>query len=230
MNTHRAGYSFFVLGSASLAGGIACLGWADSLGGFRFLGATAAIFLAMLSFTRFVALRRPWVAARSIPMPDPKCESIRAPIMPSRREMEDAELATKLAALRVRRPQPSESRIAPLEPDPAVVVIEGAPLEPEAAHLFAAPAFEPEPAPEMPTVGLRQMDELRAEIARLRKGARMRHTGFVARAPEPPGMQVAHSDTGDNFARTEFTGLGAVPPEGSSFTKTEYLGPIELRQ
>ncbi|HSV59013.1 MAG TPA: hypothetical protein VLJ19_08960 [Variovorax sp.] len=220
MNANRADYSLVVLGFASLAGGIACLGWASSLGGFRFLGATAAIFLAMLSFIRFAALRRPRMTARSIPMPDPKCESIRAPIMPSQRDMEDAELATKLAALRVRRPQPYESRIAPLEPDPAVVVIEGPPLEPD----------EPEAAPEMPTVGLRQMDELRAEIARLREGARVRHASIVARTSEPPGAQVAHGDAGENFPRTEFTGLGATPSEGSSFTKTEYLGPIELRQ
>lgn len=219
MNTNRAGYSLVVLGFASLAGGIACLGWAHSLGGFRFLGATAAIFLAMLSFIRFAALRRPQVAARPIPMPDPKCESIRAPIMPSQRDMEDAELATRLAALRARRPQANESRIAPLEPDPAVVVIEGPPLEP----------VEPEPA-EMQTVGLRQMDELRAEIARLREGARLRHASIVARAPEPPGTQVAHSDTGETFARTEFTGLGAASSEELSFTRTEYLGPIELRQ
>jgi hypothetical protein len=257
MNTNRAAYSFVALGFASLAGGIACLGWASSLGGFRFVGATAAIFLAMLSFLRVAELRRSRIDVRAIPMPDSKCDSIHAPLIPSRRDMEDAELAAKLAALRIRRQEVYEaeeaeeaddSRIAPLEPDLGVTVIEGPPLEPEPDPLLAAPAIEPEPVPQLPTVGLRQMDELRAEIARLREGARLRQAGLGAGvSAAPPGFMASASQAGDSFPRTEFsglpgsepaesfertefTGLGAAPSEGTSFTKTEFLGPIELRR
>lgn len=256
MNTNRAGYSFFILGLAALAAGIGCLGWANSLGGFSFIGATAAVFLAMLSFIRFAALRRPPTAARAIPMPDPMYESIRAPIMPSERAAEDAELAAKLAALRMSARHSSVPSIAAREPDPAVVVVEGPPLEAELAQLFATPSVEPAPAPE-PATGLRQMDELRAEIARLREGARMRHAGGGARAgvsvappnfPAPasqpactdaqfprtefsglPGESaVAPSQDGEVFPRTEFSGLGGPSSEASPFTKTEYLGPADL--
>lgn len=279
MNNNRAGYSFAVLGLVSLAGGIACLGWAHLLGGYGFIGATTSIFLAMLSFTKFAALRRPLVSARSIPMPEPMYESVRAPIMPSRRdhdrddddeEDEDAEIEARLAALRVAAQQTKERYIAPPESEPTVVVVEGPPLEPEmAANLFAAPPVEATAPRETPSSGLRQMDELRAEIARLRESARMRQAGGpVSVAPpnflETPSqpstpaaevsrMQVVQRDTrdpfprtefsglpgeapaepsdqGEVFPRTEFSGLSTPPSEGSSFTKTEFLAPIELRR
>ncbi len=50
MNNNRVGYRFAILGLVSLAFGIACVGWAPLLGGFSFVGATASVFLAMLSF------------------------------------------------------------------------------------------------------------------------------------------------------------------------------------
>lgn len=276
MNNSRAGYSFAILGLASLAGGIACLGWAHLLGGYGFIGASTAIFLAMLSFTKFAALRRPLVGARSIPMPEPMYESVRAPIMPSRRdhddddeEDEDAELEARLAALRVAAQQSKERHIAPPEPEPVVVVVEGPPLEPELAKLFSASPLEPVPTREAPSSGLRQMDELRAELARLRESARMRQAAvpvsvappdFLAtpsQSPTPaaelPKAQTAHRDSrdpfprtefsglpgesraepseqGEAFPRTEFSGLNTPPSESSSFTKTEFLGPIELRR
>jgi len=268
MNNIRAGYSFAILGLASLAGGIACLGWAHVLGGFSFIGATTAVFLAMLSFTKFAALRRAPVDARPIPVPEPMHESVRAPIMPSRRdeeeekeEQEDAELEARLAALRAAVQQPRERHIAAPEPEPTVVVVEGPPLEPELANLFAASPLEPRPTRETPSPALRQMDELRAELARLRENARMRTAGapvsvappdFLASAASPK-TQIAQRDTHDPFSRTEFSGLpgessaetsdraevfprtefsglDAPPSEGSSFTKTEFLAPIELRR
>lgn len=272
MNNNRTGYSFAILGLASLAGGIACLGWAHLLGGFGFIGATTAIFLAMLSFNKFAALRRPLEAARSIPMPEPVYESVRAPIVPSRREddedEEDAELESRLAALHAAVQQPEERHIAPPEPETAVVIVEGAPLEPELANLFAASPLEPIPSRETPSSGLK-MDELRAELARLRENARMRRAGtpvsvappdFLATPSQPstpsaelPKTQITQRDTRDAFQRTEFSGLpgefsaepsdqeeafprtefsglGTPPSEGSSFTKTEFLAPIELRR
>jgi hypothetical protein len=286
MNNNRAGYSFAILGLASLAAGVACLGWAHLLGGYGFIGATTAIFLAMLSFTKFAALRRSLVDARSIPMPEPMYESVRAPISsmasikPSwrdREDEEDAELEARLAALRVAALQQSRERhIAPPEPvsEPAVVVVEGPALEPELATLFSASPLEPvatkDKETQTPSSGLRQMDELRAELARLRESARMRQASapvsvappdFLATPSQPsapaaatPRTQFAQRDTrdafpstefsglpgesraepseqGEAFPRTEFSGLHTPPPtEGSSFTKTQYLVPNELRR
>jgi hypothetical protein len=258
MNASRAGYAFFIFGSASLAAAIACLGWAHALGGLGFIGATTAIFLALLSFMKFAALRRHAAAIRAIPMPIPLCESIRAPIAPTRRDAQvaqDAELESRLAALRAAARQAEKAPAPVRAPDPNVEVVEETPLEADLAQLFEQlqapppqpqlqpqlqPRSVPEPAPSQATpVGMRQMSELRAEIARLREGARTRHAG----GSTGPGDQFARTefsglpgepapaDQPEAFPRTQFSGLGGPSAEeASAFTKTEYLVPVELRR
>lgn len=262
MNNNRVGYRFAILGLVSLAFGIACVGWAPLLGGFSFVGATASVFLAMLSFSKLAALRRLLPDAPSTPIPEAKRESVRAPIVPrQRREVDDqvnddnddeeAELAARLAALRAAVQGPSEHRPAPREPEQAhgeeqapdagITVIEETPLEPDLATLFEAPAVEAPPAPTTPASGMRQMDDLRAELARLRENARMRQAATpVSVAPpnflEAPSHASAAPSASDAalhapelFARTEFSGLPGERPAQSSlqeeeFPRTEFAG------
>jgi len=131
------------------------------------------------------------------------------------------------------------SFFAPVESTPessSVVVIEE-PLDPDLASQFAE--FSPEQAVaevSPSSVSLRQMDDIRAQIARLREESRVRHAANVARVrtTKPvaacaeaahamePANEAAGSDA-DPFARTEFSSLPGAQ-QAAGFARTEFSG------
>lgn len=269
MDKQRTVLIFAGLSVASFLVALACLLFANALGGFSFLGATAAIFSGLICANRFSVLRRapepvepePRVVATKAKA-EPAPESTRGRPMPENlddhkdedeeveKDDEDDELQAQLAALRAatraKAPLPPMSAAfltpaappvavasaaptampVPIRPEPdlAVEVIEE-PLEASVAEQFAA--FRSEPVQPVADVlspaAMRQMDELRAEIARLREDAKLRHATSAARArPAHEDAQAPlplHSSrqplepaaSPDAFARTEFSGLPGAP-------------------
>ena len=256
MNQQQTGLAFATLGVASLAVAGSCLVYIETLGSLSYLGATLAVFLAMLCATRFSVLHRAAVAARPQPAAKPvakaRPETSRAR---AREDSEDEVIESRMAALHAAvevedapstlPPQHFEaaSFFAPAEiaPESSVVVTEE-PLDPALARQFAE--FRPELAVQMEVpnpVTLRQMDDIRAQIARLREESRARHAANAARAmarvPGPlaaPAHAMVPHDAGrpdasagtDPFARTEFSGLPGV--QLASFARTEFIAPVEL--
>lgn len=256
MNKPQVGLAFAALGVASLAVAGSCLLFLESLGGLSYVGATLAVFLAMLCATRFGELHQAASAARPVaePAPKPRNEG-RSRAVSAREDSEDEAIESRMAALNaaVEEEDPpstlppqhfeSASFFAPPEiPTASSVVVIEEPLDPALAQQFAE--FRPELAvpEEAPNpVTLRQMDDIRAQIARLREESRARHAANAARTKAP--MSGAHTASVqalvpdasgrtdaapgiDPFARTEFSGLPGGHP--GSFARTEFLAPAEL--
>ena len=257
MNQQQSGIAFASLGVASLAVAGSFLFFIETIGGMSsYLGATLAIFLAMLCATRFTTLHRAALAARPAPAPVAKAnttwrESSRARIASAREASEDEVIESRMAALHAAvededapstlPPQHFErtSFFAPAESTPessSVVVIEE-PLDPDLASQFAE--FSPEQAVaevSPSSVSLRQMDDIRAQIARLREESRVRHAANMARVrtTKPvaacaeavhamePANEAARSDA-DPFARTEFSSLPGAH-QAAGFARTEFSG------
>ena len=122
------------------------------------------------------------------------------------------------------------------------MVVTEEPLNPALARQFAE--FRPELAVQLEApnpVTLRQMDDIRAQIARLREESRVRHAANAARVRPPmpvvrpaPVHALVPDETGrpdsaadvDPFARTEFSGLPDA--QRANFARTEFLTPVEL--
>ena len=258
MDKQHSGLAFAALGISSLAVAGSCLLYAEALGSLSYAGATLAIFLAMLCATRFSALHRTAPATQFVAPapPQPRRETHRARAVPTRDDSEDDVVESRMAALHAAveaddapstlpPDSGSASFFAPPEitPESSVVVIEE-PLDPNLAQQFAefrSPERGAEPQDAANSVSSRQMDDIRAQIARLREESRARHAAIANRrampviAPTNPLMEdndpvpsPAATRTTDPFARTEFSGLSA-PSEERGFSRTEYLGPVELK-
>lgn len=265
MDKQHSSLAFATLGVASLAVAGSCLLFIETLGQLSYLGATLAIFLAMLCATRFSALRQPSPAAasqvpRQVPKQaaKPRRETVHARAVPSREDTEDEVIESRMAALNaaVEVEDPPSTIPPPFEPssyvappesasESSVVVIEES-LDPALAEQFAE--FRPQPTAGQDaesSVSLRQMDDIRAQIARLREESRMRHAASAARLRVPPsdassepvhalmldGPSRPGAATGaeDPFARTEFSGLPgasfALPREHEdAYQRTEFSG------
>lgn len=264
---------------ASFLVALACLLFASTLGGYSFIGATAAIFMGLVCGNRASVLRRTPVPAEpavrvvaSLATHEPARHATRGHPMPENLddhpdeapapEVEDeddddglqAQLAALRAATRVKAPLPPLSAAfvtpaAPMvappprmpEPAPGVEVIEE-PLEASVAEHFAQlRSPQPEPAADiLSPAAMRQMDELRAEIARLREDAKLRHAAGAARtrpAPDPQAPLPLHSSRqpleaagpSDPFARTEFSSLPGAPAKKpreheQAYARTELSG------
>lgn len=263
MNKQTTSLAFAALGVTSLAVAGSCLVFIDSLGGFSYIGATLAVFLAMLCATRFGALRQAPEVGAPQAMVDPKPvakrrkearKEVRSPAVSAREDSEDEVIESRMAALNaaVEEEDPPStlppplyehaSYFAPPEITPAssVEVIEE-PLDAALAQQFAQLQSEPAPQAEQPAgPPLRQMDDIRAQIARLREESRVRHAANAARARAPMSgayaMPVEAQAAGapdqpkaapaaDPFARTEFSGLAGT--QRTVFASTEFLAPAE---
>lgn len=257
MDKQHSGIAFATLGIASLAVAGSCLVYAEALGSLSYVAATLAVFLAMLCATRFSSLQRTAPATQFVatPPPKPRRETHRTHAVPTRDDPEDDAVESRMAALHAAveaddAPSTlppdlgSASFFAPPEitPESSVVVIEES-LDPNLAQQFAefrSPEPKAEPQEPSNSVGMRQMDDIRAQIARLREESRARHAAIASRrtmpvdTPANPLMAdttvppAAATGATDPFARTEFSGL-AAPSEERGFSRTEYLGPVELR-
>ena len=255
MNQQQTGLAFATLGIASLAVAGSCLVYIEALGSLSYLGATLAVFLAMLCATRFSALHRAAVATRPQPAAKPVAKARRDTSRARAREdSEDEVIESRMAALHAAvdvedapstlPPQHFEaaSFFAPPEiaPGSSSVVVTEEPLDPALARQFAE--FRPELAVQLEApnpVTLRQMDDIRAQIARLREESRVRHAANAARVRPlaarpalahpmvPDGSEQPDSASGaDPFARTEFSGLPDA--QGANFARTEFLAPVQL--
>ena len=258
MNQQQTGLAFASLGVASLAVAGSCLYFIEPLGGLSYVGATLAVFLAMLCGSRFAVLHRAVVTARPVAAPvaaKPRWESTRSKALSAREESEDEVIESRMAALNAAvedddapstlPPQRYESTsfFAPIEgaPESSSVVVTEEPLDPALAQQFAD--FRPEQAVQMEVSGsvtLRQMEDIRAQIARLREESRVRHAANSARTARRLVLPVAapvhalvpdaparpDAPAADPFARTEFSGLPGSQSAG--FARTEFLTPVEL--
>ncbi|MBS0450886.1 MAG: hypothetical protein JSS14_06190 [Proteobacteria bacterium] len=262
MNQQQTGLAFATLGIASLAVAGSCLFFIESLGGLSYVAATLAVFLAMLCASRFAVLHRAVVAARPVaepvatPVAKPRRQSSRFQALSAREDSEEEVIESRMAALHAAvdledapstlPPQHYEpaSFFAPIESTPESVVVIEEPLDPALAQQFAE--FSPEQAVELPPAApasttLRQMDDIRAQIARLREESRVRHAANAARAASRPVTMAAFAAPAhgvmpdassrpnagtDPFARTEFSALPAAQPAG--FARTEFLSPVEM--
>ena len=260
MDKQHSGLAFATLGIGSLAVAGSCLLFTEALGSLSYAAASLAIFLAMLCATRFSSLQRTAPATQFVatPPPKPRRETHRAHAVPTREDSEDDVVESRMAALHAAVESDEAPSTLPPElgstsffapPDIAaessVVVIEES-LDPALAQQFAE-FRTPEPKAEQPapasSVSLRQMDDIRAQIARLREESRARHAAIASRRTAPADLSTAPANpllagdpmplagaagAADPFARTEFSGLAAASEE-RGFSRTEYLGPVELK-
>ena len=260
MDKQHSGLAFATLGIASLAVAGSCLLFNEALGSLSYVAASLAIFLAMLCATRFSALQRTAPATQFVatPQPKPRRETHRAHAVPTREDSEDDVVESRMAALHAAvESDDSPSTMPPefgstsffappdIAPESSVVVIEES-LDPALAQQFdefRPPEPQAEQQEQATSVSLRQMDDIRAQIARLREESRARHAAIASRRPAPaypspaladpllpgePMAPAASAGSTNPFARTEFSGLGA-PSEERGFSRTEYLGPVELK-
>jgi len=96
MNMPRAAHAYANLAFVALAGGVACVVWADELGGYRFIGVSIAVVIAMVSLARISALRR---AQAAIAPPRPRQPRKRPSVAQTRDDVEEARIEARLAAL-----------------------------------------------------------------------------------------------------------------------------------
>lgn len=221
MACSRPGLSFHVLGVFLLAMAVFCLAWANSLGDLNVLVvATTAILLAMISHAKASRMQR--AASSEAFNADPAARpSILNEGPRSRLEEEDAEIALRLAALRrASRSKPTIALAADVRP----------------------PVRRPDPVAAQRAHAREQIEEVRAELTRLREGAKARQAAVAGRVsvapadfmeqlkapavpPNNPTPSTAHHASTRMEARKPST---TAAPE-TAFPKAGFTGLLDVR-